>query len=1449
MAVTAQGETLVQFRAVDGAGNTSAWAPGHAPSGDPTGGGPVASGTVRLDRTAPTAPTVTGGSLTWQSVASVTVSSAGSSDSGGSSLSGYEYRTSTDGGTTWGTAASGPLVVVSAQGETLLQFRSLDGAGNTSAWTPASATAGSTVRLDRTAPAAPTVTGGSLSWQSVASVTVTGAGSTDAGGSALSGYEYRTSTDGGTTWSTATGGASTAVTAEGETLVQLRALDGAGNTSAWTPASATAGSTVRLDRTAPTAPTVTGGSLTWQNVASLTITGAGSTDAGGSSLAGYEHRTSTDGGTTWSAAGAGATATVTAEGETLVQFRSLDGAGNTGAWTPASATAGSTARIDRTGTTPPAVAGGSLSWQSVASITITGSGATGGSSGLAGYEHRSSTDGGTTWSAPASGASVTVTSEGETLVQFRSLDNAGGASAWTPASATAGSTARIDRTTPTAPTVTGGSLSWQSVASVTVTGAGSTDSGGSAVSGYEYRTSTDGGTTWDTPTAGASTAITAQGETLVQFRSVDGAGNASAWTPASATAGSTVRLDRTAPAAPTVSGGSLSWQSVASVTVTATGSTDSGGSSLSGYEYRTSTDDGTTWSAPASGASLSVTAQGETLVQFRAVDTAGNTSAWTPAHSPSGGIGGGGPVASGTVRLDRAAPTAPTVSGGSLTWQSVVSITLTGAGSTDSGGSALSGYEYRTSTDGGSTWSSAAAGASYVATAEGETLAQFRSVDGAGNAGAWTPASAAAGSTARIDRTAPTGIGIGGGSSLWSNAPSITIAAAGTTTDALSGVAGFEHRTSTDGGTTWSAAAGGASLAVTAEGETDVQVRAIDNAGNAQAWYPVSRIAAARVRLDHTDPTTPAVTGGSASWQNVASVTLTASGSTDAGGSGLDVYEYRTSTDGGATWVENGDTGASLTITDEGETLVQYRAGDLAGNVSAWSASGIARIDRTDPTAPTVTGGSLSWQSVASVTVTGAGSTDSGGSALTGYEHRTSTDGGTTWSTATSGASAAVTAEGETLVQFRSVDNAGNTSAWTPGSGTAGSTVRLDRTTPTAPTVNGGSLSWQSVASVTVTAAGSTDSGGSSLSGYESRTSTDGGTTWGTATPGASAAITAQGETLVQFRSVDGAGNASAWTPASATAGSTVRIDRTDPTAPTVAGGSVGWQSVASVTVTGAGSTDSGGSTLTGYEHRTSTDGGTTWGTPTSGASAAITAQGETLVQVRSLDGAGNTSAWTPGSATAGSTVRIDRTDPTAPTVTGGSLSWQSVASVTVTGAGSTDSGGSTLTGYEHRTSTDGGTTWGTAASGASAVITAEGETLVQFRSLDGAGNTTAWTPGSATAGSTVRIDRTDPTAPTVTGGSLSWQSVASVTVTGAGSTDSGGSTLTGYEHRTSTDGGTTWGTATSGGSVAIAAAGETLVQFRSVDGAGNTSAWTPASATAGATVRIDRTAPTDAHR
>ncbi len=85
-----------------------------------------------------------------------------------------------------------------------------------------------------------------------------------------------------------------------------------------------------------------------------------------------------------------------------------------------------------------------------------------------------------------------------------------------------------------------------------------------------------------------------------------------------------------------------------SVTVTASGSTDSG-PGLVGYRYQTSTNGGTTWSASHNNKNTAVVnTVGTTLVRFQAYDSYANASNWVTDSvtiQPSGGGGGGGGTA------------------------------------------------------------------------------------------------------------------------------------------------------------------------------------------------------------------------------------------------------------------------------------------------------------------------------------------------------------------------------------------------------------------------------------------------------------------------------------------------------------------------------------------------------------------------------------------------------------------------------------------------------------------------------------------------------------------------------------------------------------------------------------------------------------------------------------
>ena len=64
----------------------------------------------------------------------------------------------------------------------------------------------------------------------------------------------------------------------------------------------------------------------------------------------------------------------------------------------------------------------------------------------------------------------------------------------------------------------------------TITGKSSTDTA-SGVNHYEYRVSTNAGTTWGATVSAASVTLSATGSYVVQFRAVDNVGLASAWAP------------------------------------------------------------------------------------------------------------------------------------------------------------------------------------------------------------------------------------------------------------------------------------------------------------------------------------------------------------------------------------------------------------------------------------------------------------------------------------------------------------------------------------------------------------------------------------------------------------------------------------------------------------------------------------------------------------------------------------------------------------------------------------------------------------------------------------------------------------------------------------------------------------------------------------------------------
>ncbi len=903
-----------------------------------------------------------------------------------------------------------------------------------------------------------------------------------------------------------------------------------------------------------------------------------------------------------------------------------------------------------------------------------------------------------------------------------------------------------------------------------------------------------------------------------------------------------------------MSGATGAWSNGASVTVTA--SADDPGSGVATVEYRTSTDDGSTWSSPAVGSSVAVSAEGATLVQFRATDNASNVSGWSSAT----------PGAGGSVRLDRTGPTAPGTppdqAVGVIAW-----LDASDASTVTTSGGAISRWADRSGLLNDATQTTPANRPTYVAAAQnGRAVARFASGGGQwltlpslaprailvsgrkqalGNYNVIIGASGASDSYLAFGTSGGLGNAIaqnGSGAALSPSASEASWQVLGGVDDGSAitayrnGAAGTPAST---GGATW--AVDGIAVNPTAGfrlagdlGEVvlfgrvpSVADRQLMEGYLAWKWGSQASLAGGHPYA----AASPGAYGGSSSWSTSGPRTVTVSGSSDAL-SGVSSYDYRTSADAGVTW-NPPQSGSSVSVDSEGTTMVQFRADDAAGNVSAWSpAAGTAaatiRIDRVAPSV-SVSGATGAWTSAASVTVTATPTDASSGVATTQY--RTSLN-GAAWTSATTGSSVVVSAEGETLVEFRATDVAGNVGAWTTATSGGAGSVRIDRSGPaSAPTVSGATGAWSSAASTTVTAAGAIDSG-SGIGGYESRRSTNGGSTWSATAAGASAVVSAEGETLVQFRALDTAGNAGPWSTATSGGSGSVRLDRTGPAAPSTSGGSTSWVNAASATIAASGGADAGSGNA-GYQWASSTDSGSTWGASQSGASAVVSAEGETLVRFRALDAVGNASSWA-----ASATVRLDRGNPTV-AASGATGAWTNSATITVT-ATSADSV-SSVASTDHRTSTDGGSSWSTPAAGASVAVTAEAVTLVQFRATDAAGNASAWTAATAGGSGSVRIDRTAPGV-FQSGADGLWSTAASRTV--AASSSDGASGVAGTQYRTSDDLGSTWGTTTSGASTTVTREGVTLVQFRATDDAGNTSAWTTAAAGAAGAVHLDRTSP-----
>lgn len=625
----------------------------------------------------------------------------------------------------------------------------------------------------------------------------------------------------------------------------------------------------------------------------------------------------------------------------------------------------------------------------------------------------------------------------------------------------------------------------------------------------------------------------------------------------------------------------------------------------------------------------------------------------------------GWPTASATAyaNIDKNPPSAPTIGGCNTSGWSNSACQPVAGGSSDGTGSGVAGYQYRYRYSADNTGWGAFSGWSASQpsfSAEGYYQLEARACDVSGLCSAATSA------TVRNDFTPPT------------NPPNLTSdniaqVPASLAWDpsqdqpALSGVAGyFIYRDGVKVNTVPTSSRAWQDTTPDApDGNYHYRITAIDNAGNESSGSLID------VVYDTTPPSTPtptSVTGEYACDASGQSLKVEAGVSTDALSPPVTylhkVRELPASGDP-EDWSEIPlETGNPVEISQTGHWQVLFWVRDAVGNQTTDPVMQDVKVDCAKPDSPTVTGGSLNWQSRASVTITASGATANGPTPIDHYIYRWTTTAANGpfngWSesavaTPVDGENAAnhvFTLEGNTVVQMAAVSGAGVQSDWAPlqlnfaldgtGSSDAEATVRLDRIPPSF-TVN--NQDWTNAPEVDLRVSNSYDSN-SGISGYQMswRTSDGPSVIYGdddgwqlpeTFGPESEAAahrtFSTEGIHEVRFTVCDNVTDDPPESPTNCeTKTAVAKIDHTKPTVPSYLDGiTTGWIRGRDHTVSAGGSTDAY-SGVAGYQYQVSDRGpnDSDFTEPPRFGSQAVLQPGIWWVRFRAYDSAGNIGDW-----------------------------------------------------------------------------------------------------------------------------------------------------------------------------------------------------------------------------
>ncbi|HEY5110962.1 MAG TPA: fibronectin type III domain-containing protein, partial [Acidimicrobiales bacterium] len=747
------------------------------------------------------------------------------------------------------------------------------------------------------------------------------------------------------------------------------------------------------------------------------------------------------------------------------------------------------------------------------------------------------------------------------------------------------------------------------------------------------------------------------------------------------------------PSAPTI-GATPASNANAAATVTWTDPVSNGGSAITGYTasaYVGGVSNGLSCSV-ALATATSCTVNGLT-----------NGTAYTFAVIAINGVGSSASSGATGVVTPATVPNAPTgaAATSNVNTQSLVTWIDPTNSAPSNGGVTITGYSVQYSSNGGASWTNAtssASGTSYTVTGLTNGTVYTFEVAAINAVGTSLFSSASSGATPATVPNAPTG------AAATSNANTQSLVSWTAPANGGATITGYAVRYSSNGGTSWTTATTSATgTTYTVTGLTNGTAYLFDVAATNAAGTG-SFSSASSSAIPATVPNAPTGVTATSNANGQSLVTWTAPAN---GGATITGYSVQYSSNGGTSWTTatTSAAGTSYTVTGlTNSTSYVFRVAATNGvGTGSFSSASTPATPATAPNAPTGVAGTSNANAQSLVTWVAPAN---GGATITGYSLQYSSNGGTSWTNATSSAGGtSYTVTGLTNGTAYTFEVAATNAAGT-GSFSSASSSATPATVPNVPTsvaatsnANGQSLvSWIDPVNSPPT------NGGSTITTNSVRYSSNAGATWTTASTSATdtnylvTGLTNGTAYVFEVAATNAAGTG-AFSSASSPA-----TPATVPNSPTGVAATSNANGQSLVTWTAP---TNGGASITNYSVQYSSDNGTTWTTATSSASGtsytvtSLTNGTSYVFRVAATNAAG-TSA--PSSASSSATPA---TVPNAPTAVAGTsnANGQSLVTWTDPASSAPTNGGATISGYS-ATAFLGGASTGLSCSASGATAT-----------------------------------------------------------------------------------------------------------------------------------------------